>query len=88
MDRMAERVAGLETAMIYERRMTDQAIGQLNQRLTALEQRPASMDLAKALTTGGWLKIIVAICLPLLVLLATGDLSKAVQAGRLLAGPG
>lgn len=87
---LPERVASLETAIAYERRLTDQHLSLHHQRISQLEghQPHPVTSLERVLTAGGWIKILIAVCLPLLVLLATGDTGKALTIGRLLSGSG
>lgn len=84
------RIIRLETAQHYDRQLLAFHLGSLNQRLDRLESgAPSSSQLptrdltaARAdsypeLTAVGWLKILLAIVLPLLALIVTGDPGKA-----------
>lgn len=74
MDDLERRIIHLEHKVHYE-------LTGLHRRVEVLEQ-----PLYRVMGAAGWLKIILAICLPLLVLLATGDWHAAVKAVRLSGG--
>lgn len=80
MDDTRERLIGLEAAVEYGNNLTAYRLDQAERRLLALENKPDT--LTRVMGPGAWLKIILAVCLPLLVLLATGDISAALRAAK------
>lgn len=77
---MAERVARLETALQYERQHCDRQHSWLKTRIELLEAHRHTMIQFPAPNTGAWLKVIIALLLPISVLLATGSVEKALHA--------
>lgn len=79
MDELERRIIHLEATARSERERTDYHLASLHRRMELLEARPV-------MGAGALVKLILAICLPLLVLLATGDLGAAIRAARLAGG--
>jgi hypothetical protein len=79
---LGERLARLETAIHYERRLTDERFTRLEQQLA---DAPAAI-VRKAIGWSGWLKILIAVSLPLIVWVVTGDWQQAKMAARLSGG--
>lgn len=77
MDDLERRIISLEQAAKYERERTDYHLAGLHHRLQVLETSPL-----RAISLRSLLKVLLAISLPLLVLLATGDLRAAIRAIR------
>jgi hypothetical protein len=83
-DSQAERLTKLEMSLHYERILQLKDIGALALRLTALETAKSAppSDLDRA----GWIKILLAVLIPLAVLLVTGSTEQALKALRVVAG--
>lgn len=77
------RLVKLEARLEHERERVDYHLAGLARRLCQLEERPQGLGLS----TGDWFKILIAICIPLLVLLFTGDPKAAMHIGRQLSAP-
>ena len=80
-----ERLVRLEESVKYERERTDYLVQHISRRLDQIERSiamPSDREYPE-LTAAGWLKILAAICLPLLVLLVTGDLKHAAESVRI-----
>lgn len=76
---MLDRLARLETALHYERALTSREMADLYRRLAALETwRTAPPGLA------GYVKLALAVAVPLAVLVLTGSMDKARQAASLM----
>ncbi len=80
MDDLERRVIVLEQQFRHERERSDWRHQDLSQQLLELQSRSLT------LTTGNLVKIVVAVLLPLIVWLITGDLRKALEASRLARG--
>jgi len=78
-----QRLGALEVTVRYERERTDYHLAGLHSRIQRLEENPITRA---TMGMGGWFKILLALFLPLLVLLATGDLRQAVNTLRLGGG--
>lgn len=77
-----ERLARLETALGYERVITNRVVWELDRRLSRLEEvAPAAVG------TAGWIKLALAVALPLAVLMATGSVEQAKHAATLFGAP-
>lgn len=79
---LEQRLTRIETALPYE-------LARINSRVDHLEQELHSHpfhQLGEALTGMTLLKLLLAICLPLLVLLVTGDPKQAASVAKLLPG--
>ena len=76
MDQLERRIIHLEATARSERERTDYHLAGLRRRVEPLEARPV-------IGAGAWVKVILAICLPLLV---AGDWHAAVKAARLAGG--
>jgi hypothetical protein len=78
-----ERMTRAETAAEYRQQMVSHQLMGLASRLDRID----SLSTAdKWMSTGAIIKILLAICLPLLVLLFTGDKQAALKAARLVGG--
>ncbi|MBX9587890.1 MAG: hypothetical protein K2X43_01205 [Hyphomonadaceae bacterium] len=84
MDDQLERIIHLEAAVEHGQNLTAYRLDEHARRLAALETRPDAIT--RVMGPGAWLKIVLAICLPLLVLLATGDIGAAIRAAKLAGG--
>ena len=80
MDDTRERLVGLEQAIKYGNELSAYRLEQLERRMLALETRPDAIT--RVMGAGGWVKIILALLIPLFVLLATGDIGAALRAAR------
>lgn len=78
---ITSRVTRLEMASYYEKLSTQAQLDDLNRRLSRLELAPL-----KALDNSGYLKIALALALPVTVFLLTGSVEKAANAARLVSG--
>ena len=72
---LMQRLARLETWARYERERTDYLIAGISQRVGTLERHPLM-----TVTASGAGKILIAIALPVLVWLVTGDLRQTLTA--------
>lgn len=63
-----------------ERRHVEWRLGDHERRLDRQETKPDVVT--RALGPGGWVKIIVGLCLLILTLMSTGDLSAALKAAK------
>lgn len=80
MEDTRERLIGLEQAIKYGNELTAYRIEQLERRMLALENKPDT--LTRVMGASGWIKLILAILIPLIVLLVTGDFGAALRAAR------
>jgi len=78
MDELERRIIYLEAQLNTDRQLNQRDLETIYHRLALLESSPM-----QTMGVAAWLKIILAISLPLLVLLATGDLRAALTALRL-----
>ncbi len=81
---LGERVARLETALGYDRWMAQLALDHLARRVTALEQAAAAAaacQRARRIRLGpkDWVKLTLAVVLPVVVYLLTGSLADVVR---------
>lgn len=83
---MLERVARLETGVIYEREMMTRLHIDLDRRLCRIERRMSEHSTPPPVGTAGWIKIAVAILIPIMVLMATGSPQQAAQVGLRIMG--
>lgn len=83
---MGERLARLETALQYERERSDRQHSWLQTRIELLEAHRHTMIAFPAPNTGAWLKLTIALLLPISVLLATGSVEKALHAASVTRG--
>ena len=81
-DRTIDRLARLETMLAGDREICRQIFHRLDVRLRYLETRGA-----EAMTMAGWVKLALAIALPLGVLLTTGSIEHARRALTLFGAP-
>lgn len=80
-DDITSRVVRLEISNFYERQSAQAQIDDMHRRLYRLEIAPQ-----RALDNSGWLKICVALLLPLIVFLITGSVEKAVSTAATIVG--
>jgi hypothetical protein len=79
MDSLEQRILALELQAKHERELTDFRLDDLSRRLQAMEK-------PKSLPVGSIGKIALALALPLVVLLGTGDMRKVLAVLRLIIG--
>ena len=80
-DDITSRVVRLEIASFYERQSAQAQLDDLHRRLYRLELAPQ-----RALDNSGWLKIAIALALPLIVFLVTGSVETAVKTAATIVG--
>jgi hypothetical protein len=80
MDDTRERLIVLEQAVAHANEWNAYRHEQHERRLSALESKPDVIT--RVMGAGGWIKLILAVLIPLLVLLATGDIGAALRAAR------
>lgn len=80
MDDTRDRLIALEQAVEHGNNFTAYRFEQLERRMLALENKPDAIT--RVMGAGGWIKLILALLIPLFVLMATGDIGAALRAAR------
>lgn len=75
MDDLERRILTVEHTIASDRQLTQLHLSQLHQRLEALEAHPL-----RSINPGMIFRILMAVVLPIIVWLATGDMAKALRA--------
>lgn len=83
---VVDRLARIETRQHFERVLMDREVAILSLRLTTLERRPQSPPV-QPIDLSGWVKVAVAVLLPLSVLVVTGSPRQAADVAVKLVAP-
>lgn len=80
---MSDRLLRMETAWHYEREALYREIGGLAWQLHTMRQEIAEATVLSPVTASGWIKLVLAILLPLAVFLVTGSAERAMHAATI-----